>query len=61
MSGKWEHNKSITLVRNDDYGLTKAHLDTVKIAILNSANAANLEYQGFQSGQFDGPVCPPRS
>ncbi|MCM2426401.1 peptide ABC transporter substrate-binding protein [Streptomyces sp. RKAG337] len=58
MSGKWEHNKSITLVRNDDYGLTKAHLDTVKISILNSANASNLEYQGFQSGQFDWARMP---
>ncbi|MFI9099502.1 ABC transporter substrate-binding protein [Streptomyces fildesensis] len=58
MSGKWEHNKSITLVRNDDYGLTKAHLDTVKISILNSANAAQLEYQGFQSGQFDWARMP---
>ncbi|MEU3464423.1 ABC transporter substrate-binding protein [Streptomyces sp. NPDC006733] len=58
MSGKWEHNKAITLVRNDDYGLTKAKLDTVKIAILNSASAANLEYQGFQSGQFDWARMP---
>ena len=38
MQGKWEHNKKITLVSNDDYGLTKANLDTVKICILNSAN-----------------------
>ncbi|MCZ4098177.1 ABC transporter substrate-binding protein [Streptomyces sp. SID13666] len=58
MSGKWEHNKSITLVRNDDYGLAKAHLDKVNISILNSANASQLEYQGFQSGQFDWARMP---
>ncbi|MFJ3087420.1 MULTISPECIES: ABC transporter substrate-binding protein [unclassified Streptomyces] len=58
MDGKWEHNKKITLVRNDDYGLKKAKLDKVEISILNAANSANLEYQGFQSGQFDWARMP---
>ncbi|MFD4606591.1 MULTISPECIES: ABC transporter substrate-binding protein [unclassified Streptomyces] len=58
MSGKWEHNKSITLVRNDDYGLTKAHLDKVQIDILNSNNGSTLEYQGFESGQYDWARMP---
>ncbi|MFI6346494.1 ABC transporter substrate-binding protein [Streptomyces sp. NPDC050560] len=58
ISGKWEHNKRITLVRNDDYGLTKAHLDKVNVDILNSANGVNLEYQGFQSGQYDWARMP---
>ncbi|MFE7229382.1 ABC transporter substrate-binding protein [Streptomyces sp. NPDC057596] len=58
MSGKWEHNKSITLVRNDDYGLEKAHLDKVQIDILNSNNGVTLEYQGFQSGQYDWARMP---
>ncbi|MDX3093905.1 ABC transporter substrate-binding protein [Streptomyces sp. ME01-24h] len=58
LKGKWEHNRSITLVRNDDYGLDKAKLDEVKISILNSNNAATLEYQGFQSGQFDWARMP---
>jgi oligopeptide transport system substrate-binding protein len=58
MSGTWEHNKSITLVRNDDYGLTKAKLDKVQISILNSANGVTLEYQGFESGQFDWARMP---
>ncbi|GAA5063407.1 peptide ABC transporter substrate-binding protein [Streptomyces similanensis] len=58
MQGKWEHNKSITLVRNDDYGLTKAHLDKVQIDILNSANGVTLEYQGFESGQYDWARMP---
>lgn len=58
MEGSWEHNKKITLVRNDDYGLTKAKLDKVEISILNPANSSNLEYQGFQSGQFDWARMP---
>ncbi|MEU9100955.1 peptide ABC transporter substrate-binding protein [Streptomyces sp. NPDC048361] len=58
MQGSWQHNKSITLVRNDDYGLTKAKLDKVDISILNSANGVTLEYQGFQSGQFDWARMP---
>ncbi|MEV5278325.1 peptide ABC transporter substrate-binding protein [Streptomyces sp. NPDC051994] len=58
MEGSWQHNKSITLVRNDDYGLTKAKLDKVEISILNSANGVTLEYQGFQSGQFDWARMP---
>ncbi|WP_196218294.1 peptide ABC transporter substrate-binding protein [Streptomyces blattellae] len=58
MQGKWEHNKSITLVRNDDYGLTKAQLDTVQIDILNANNGVTLEYQGFESGQYDWARMP---
>jgi oligopeptide transport system substrate-binding protein len=58
MEGSWEHNKKIVLVRNDDYGLTKAKLDKVELSILNPANSANLEYQGFQSGQFDWARMP---
>ncbi|MDH6123219.1 oligopeptide transport system substrate-binding protein [Kitasatospora sp. GP82] len=58
MEGPWQHNSKITLVRNDSYGLTKAHLDRVEISILNSANADQLEYQGFQAGQFDWARMP---
>ncbi|WP_055492376.1 ABC transporter substrate-binding protein [Streptomyces sp. TP-A0356] len=58
MQGKWEHNKSITMVRNDDYGLTKAHLDKVQVDILNSNNGVTLEYQGFESGQYDWARMP---
>ncbi|MGE7439973.1 peptide ABC transporter substrate-binding protein [Kitasatospora sp. NPDC001175] len=58
MEGPWQHNSKITLVRNDSYGLTKAHLDRIEISILNSANADQLEYQGFQAGQFDWARIP---
>ncbi|MFF4956889.1 peptide ABC transporter substrate-binding protein [Streptomyces sp. NPDC001222] len=58
MQGSWQHNKSITLVRNDSYGLTKAHLDKVQIDILNPNNSSTLELQGFQSGQYDWARMP---
>ena len=58
LDGPWQHNSKITLVRNDSYGLKKANLDRVEISILNSAGAADLEYQGFQSGQFDWARLP---
>ncbi|MEW1636267.1 ABC transporter substrate-binding protein [Streptomyces sp. NPDC093801] len=58
MEGSWQHNKSITLVRNDDYGFEKAKLAKVEISILNAANGSTLEYQGFQSGQFDWARMP---
>ncbi|MFE7427394.1 MULTISPECIES: peptide ABC transporter substrate-binding protein [unclassified Streptomyces] len=58
MEGSWEHNKSITLARNDDYGLNKAKLDKVEIKILNPSNSSQLEYTGFQSGQFDFARMP---
>lgn len=58
LDGPWQHNSKITLVRNDSYGLTKAHVDRVEISILNSANADQLEYQGFQAGQFDWARMP---
>lgn len=58
MKGSWQHNKSITLVRNDTYGLTKAKLDEVKIDILNSSNSSTLEYQGFEAGSYDWARMP---
>ncbi|WP_406383693.1 ABC transporter substrate-binding protein [Streptomyces sp. NBC_01618] len=58
MQGSWQHNGSITVVRNDDYGLTKAKLDKVEFKILNPANGSQLEYTGFQSGQFDYARMP---
>ncbi|MDX3578979.1 MULTISPECIES: ABC transporter substrate-binding protein [unclassified Streptomyces] len=58
MQGTWQHNTSITLVRNDGYGLTKAKLDEVKISILNSNNGVTLEYQGFEAGTFDWARMP---
>lgn len=58
LDGPWQHNSKITLVRNADYGLTKAHVDKVEVSILNSQNGVTLEYQGFQAGQFDWARMP---
>ncbi|TQJ52611.1 peptide/nickel transport system substrate-binding protein/oligopeptide transport system substrate-binding protein [Streptomyces sp. SLBN-115] len=58
MQGKWQHNKLITLVRNDDYGLEKAKLGKVEIYLLNPTSMFDLEYQGFQTGQFDYAHVP---
>jgi ABC-type oligopeptide transport system substrate-binding subunit len=59
MAKPWEHNKSISLVRNDQYSFDKAKLDAVEVSILNPNNAQQLEYQGFQGGQFDWARIPP--
>ncbi|WP_258024573.1 peptide ABC transporter substrate-binding protein [Streptomyces bambusae] len=58
IEGSWEHNKKITLVRNDDYGFEKAKLAKVELTILNPNNTATLEYQGFQAGTFDWARMP---
>lgn len=55
----WQHDKSITLVRNDLYYGTKASLDEVQYTILPSQNAAELEYKNFQAGQADYARMPP--
>ncbi|GAA0376627.1 ABC transporter substrate-binding protein [Streptomyces olivoreticuli] len=58
MDGSWQHNQKINLVRNDDYGLDKAKLSRVEISILNPSSSSNLEYKGFESGQFDWARMP---
>jgi ABC-type oligopeptide transport system substrate-binding subunit len=59
MKEPWQHDKSITLVRNDSYYGTKAFLDEVDYTILPSQNAAELEYKNFQAGQADFARMPP--
>lgn len=59
LEGPWQHDKSITMVRNDNYAGKKANLDRVEVTILNSQNAATLEYNGLKGGQFDYARIPP--
>jgi ABC-type oligopeptide transport system substrate-binding subunit len=59
MKEPWQHDKSITLVRNDLYHGTKAGLDEVDYTILPSQNATELEYKNFQAGQADFARIPP--
>jgi oligopeptide transport system substrate-binding protein len=59
MAEPWQHNTSITLVPNEAYSFEpKPTLERVEISILNPANSVELEYQGFQSGQFDWARMP---
>jgi oligopeptide transport system substrate-binding protein len=59
MKEPWQHDKSITLVRNDTYHGTKASLDEVQYTILPSQNAAELEYKNFQADAADWARMPP--
>jgi len=57
MSGPWQHDKGIKLVRNDDYGAgDKAYLDSVEFTIVPNGNAD--EYDGFNNGTFDWARMP---
>lgn len=60
LDGAWRHDVGIRLVRFDQYSLgAPANLDAVEYTILPSANAAQLEYDGFVNGQFDWARMPP--
>ena len=53
MLGPWQHDKSITLVRNDAYtDGPKALLDKVDLTINDGTNN-NYEDKGFTNGDFD--------
>ncbi|MEP7054916.1 MAG: ABC transporter substrate-binding protein, partial [Actinomycetota bacterium] len=54
----WQHDKSMTMVRNDDYFGTKANLDEVDVTITGDAGI-DLEYKNFKAGQFDWSRVPP--
>lgn len=59
MKEPWRHDQSITLVRNDSYFGQKPKLDEVALTILPSQDAAEAEYKGVQSTQFDYGRIPP--
>ena len=59
MKEPWKHDQSITLIRNDNYFGEKPHIDEVAITILPSQDAAEAEYKGVQSNQFDFGRIPP--
>ena len=59
LEGGWRHDQGITLVRNDSYFGDKAYLDKVELTILPSQDAAEAEYRGAQSNQFDYARIPP--
>jgi oligopeptide transport system substrate-binding protein len=55
MKEPWQHDKSITLVRNDLYHGTKASLDEVDYII---GLSIELEYKNYQAGQVDWARVP---
>ena len=59
MSQPWQHDTSISLVRNDDYSYgAKANLDKVDITIITDVQA---EYDGLAAGTFDYARIPTAS
>lgn len=57
MDGPWQHDKSISMVRNDAYDAgNKAHLDRVDVQITGQIE---VDYKNFQAGQFDFSRIPP--
>jgi oligopeptide transport system substrate-binding protein len=53
MQGSWQHDKSITLVRNDNYtDGPKSLLDQVDLTINDGSNSS-FEDKGFTNGDFD--------
>jgi len=60
LDGPWQHDTGIKLTRFDEYSVGEpAYLDGAEFTILPSANAAQLEYDGFVNGQFDWARMPP--
>ncbi len=52
----WQHNQSITLVRNDDYYGDKTYLDEVRFVITSDLDTA---YVNWQAGNVDWTRIPP--
>ncbi len=56
---KWEHNRGISLVRNDSYYGPKPALDGVEFVIFPAQNRLEAEYRAFQAGEVDFARIPP--
>ncbi len=56
---KWEHNQSITLVRNDTYFGTKPYLDEIDFTIFPAEGRLEAEYRAFTAGEADFARIPP--
>jgi oligopeptide transport system substrate-binding protein len=59
MAEPWQHDRSITLVRNDLYYGPKPQLDEVQFTILPAQTAVELEYRNFRAGRADWARVPP--
>lgn len=59
LKGPWQHDRSITLVRNPMFHGAAAHLAEVDLTILPSGGSLAAEYRNFQAGQADWARIPP--
>lgn len=55
---KWEHDKGISLVRNESYFGPQPHLDGIEFVIFPSQAPAGAVYQAFQAGELDTAAPP---
>lgn len=56
---KWEHNRGISLVRNDTYFGAKPSLDGVEFLIFPAQGRLEAEYRAFTAGEADFARIPP--
>lgn len=54
----WEHEKRISLVRNESYFGAKPHLDGIEFVILAHGTPAAANYQAFEAGELDVTSVP---
>ncbi|HEV3364991.1 MAG TPA: ABC transporter substrate-binding protein, partial [Acidimicrobiia bacterium] len=54
----WEHEKRISLVRNDSYFGAKPHLDGIEFVIFAHGTPAPAPYPAFQAGELDVASVP---
>ncbi len=56
---RWEHNRRISLVRNERYYGPRPNLDGVEFLIFPAQGRLEAEYRAFQAGEVDFARIPP--
>lgn len=55
---KWEHDRSISLVRNETYFGAKPNIDGIEFVILPLQGPPNAQYAAFEAGELDVAAPP---
>ena len=55
---KWEHDRGISLVRNDAYFGPRPNLDGIEFVILPLQGPPNAQYSAFEAGELDVAMPP---
>ena len=55
---KWEHDKGISLVRNESYFDAKPNIDGIEFTVFPAQNASENIYKAFQVGELDIAAVP---